>query len=502
MVLGLLTSAIAAAPGYYDGRLRAKERRELAAAADQQRLQRAAAELDIAQRVEQERVRSQGMLSAQNSRMRAEQAGIIWQDDPRFGMMTREVAGGPRSEGIDVPIAPDGIGVEPLAPYEERPSGFSPGETDGYDLFPAEPMRSNGGLSALPPRLQNQPAQGIAGMRELFGQIGGGGSGGVLGSPASADDNPVAAQVRNTATSFGIDPNLALAIVGKESSMGADAVTSVDGAVGVAQVLPGTAYQMYEEYASSPEPELQAAAHRIGDALADGVFETDTQAQIDAGLLYLRYGQDMGTTDPYVLAAGYHGGMEGAVRRGGPSEASDGLGTSNHDYAYDIVERLKRMGGAVSGAIGNAIASPAGAQEYSGEVLTSNSGNTTPAGASPGSLRFEGGARSQNGITAPAPRPARDFYTDAINRLMTMPRSPQTDYLIAQYAQARDAMRAEQAATQAEFQRELMLERAKQSGKYHNTPDGYVIGPGGVIGIGDPEDVKGKNPYRFVPILR
>jgi len=476
MVAAFLGAALGAIPNYYEGQLRSRKMREEEALLELEALKRDAAERDIQQRV----------LQAEMEAARARGPDIIWDVPGRTTRTTPGQVTPGQAPSMTRGVPPQGLPVdEPIdiTPLSETVTPIGPAS-------PEERRRARHGRD-VPPLLEITPLGDSPAERRRQGR-----HGRIAPTPGALGTTPpatgaIADMVAGTAESFGVDPNLALAIVGKESSMGANAVTSVDGAVGVAQVLPSTAYQMYEEYASSPDPELAAAAQRIGDALADGTFQTDNiQAQIDAGLLYLRYGQDMGATDPRVLAAGYHGGMEGAVRRGGPSGAVDGLGTSNTAYADDIARQVNASG--ARGALPDR------------EVQTSNTGNTTPANTSPGSLRFDGGVTTTGPgpVTAPpAPRAADDFYTDAINRLLQQPQSPANDYLIAQYQIARSNARAQQAAAAAEFQQELLIESLKAGNDFHNTPDGYVLDPSGnyqLIGTpGDDED-----PPRWSPVYR
>ena len=116
-----------------------------------------------------------------------------------------------------------------------------------------------------------------------------------------------------------IDPALATSILIQESGGNPNVGNSPKGARGPGQVMPDTYKMMMGTDAGQDDP-----------------FNS-----VEAGLRYLKYGQDkIGTRDPLILASGYHSGMDRPeLRRGELPDTSDGL-IKTADYARSVAARM------------------------------------------------------------------------------------------------------------------------------------------------------------------
>ena len=146
--------------------------------------------------------------------------------------------------------------------------------------------------------------------------------------PKTADLTPVRPTARGfapsrndviqRATELDIDPKLALAFFSQESSGNWNSKDSPRGARGGMQVMPGTYKSMMGTSAGQEDP----------------------WNNMEAGLRYIRYGQDkLNTRDPRLLAAGYHAGYDRPeLKKGIIPNTNDGM-ISTGDYADNIAAR-------------------------------------------------------------------------------------------------------------------------------------------------------------------
>jgi hypothetical protein len=130
---------------------------------------------------------------------------------------------------------------------------------------------------------------------------------------------PTADDVVKRAKQLGVDPNLALAFWSQESGRNGNSKDSPKGAVGGFQVMPDTYKGMMGSY----------------------VGQRDPWNNMEAGLRYIAYGQKtLGTTDPELLAAGYHAGYDRAdLKAGKIPDTSDGM-IKTADYARQVATRV------------------------------------------------------------------------------------------------------------------------------------------------------------------
>lgn len=136
-------------------------------------------------------------------------------------------------------------------------------------------------------------------------------------APTARRAAPTRADVIRTATKHGVDPALVLSIWSQESGSNWNSRDSSKGARGGMQVMPGTFKAM------------------MGDA-----DQRDPWNNLEAGVKYIAYGQKtLGTTDPQLLAAGYHAGYDRKdLKRGIIPNVSDGA-KNTRDYAREVAAR-------------------------------------------------------------------------------------------------------------------------------------------------------------------
>ena len=137
--------------------------------------------------------------------------------------------------------------------------------------------------------------------------------------PAARGLAPSQADIIKRAQQLDIDPKLALSLFSQESSGNWSSKDSPKGAKGGMQVLPGTYRQM----------------------MGTDAGQSDPWNNMEAGLRYIRYGQDkLKTRDPAMLAAGYHAGYDHPdLKAGRIPNTNDGL-ISTSDYARNMVARV------------------------------------------------------------------------------------------------------------------------------------------------------------------
>lgn len=133
---------------------------------------------------------------------------------------------------------------------------------------------------------------------------------------------PTRSDIIKRAQELDVDPKFALSIWSQESSGNFNSPDSDKGARGGFQVIPGT----YKSMMGTDEG------------------QRDPWNNMEAGLRYIRYGQDtLKTRDPELLAAGYHAGYDRkdlkSGRLPGP-EVNDGH-ISSADYARQMAARVR-----------------------------------------------------------------------------------------------------------------------------------------------------------------
>ena len=124
----------------------------------------------------------------------------------------------------------------------------------------------------------------------------------------------------NRAIELDIDPRLAVSFFGQESNNNWNSPTSDRGAGGGMQVIPGTYKRMMGTSAGS-----------------DNAWNN-----MEAGLRYIRYGQDtLKTRDPELLAAGYHAGYDHPSLKKGVIPDTDDGHIKTADYARQVAARMR-----------------------------------------------------------------------------------------------------------------------------------------------------------------
>jgi len=128
------------------------------------------------------------------------------------------------------------------------------------------------------------------------------------------------------ATELGVDPAAAIALSGIETDFGTNVKTSVQGAQGILQVMPGTAKSMKEWFTNPANIEQ----YNIPDALVTAA-QNMQPGSMDAGLLRLKYNELVGVPKN-LWGAAYQSSAEDVRDAGSPLAISDGNGFSNADY--------------------------------------------------------------------------------------------------------------------------------------------------------------------------
>lgn len=137
---------------------------------------------------------------------------------------------------------------------------------------------------------------------------------------ASRGVAPSTHDIIKRAEQLDIDPKLALSFFTQESSGNFNSSDSSKGARGGFQVMPGTYRSMMGTEAGQRDPWMN----------------------MEAGLRYIRYGQDtLKTRDPELLAAGYHAGYDrNSLKNGVIPNVSDGA-KNTRDYAREVAARVR-----------------------------------------------------------------------------------------------------------------------------------------------------------------
>jgi soluble lytic murein transglycosylase-like protein len=124
----------------------------------------------------------------------------------------------------------------------------------------------------------------------------------------------VASQIQSTASSFGVDPSLALAIATRESGLNQSA-RGTSGEIGIFQLMPGTAASL-------------------------GVDPTDASQNISGGVTYLQQQLNAYGGDPAKAAAAYNCGpgcLNNAIAQGGDNWFSY-VPASTQQYVISVLQ--------------------------------------------------------------------------------------------------------------------------------------------------------------------
>lgn len=139
-------------------------------------------------------------------------------------------------------------------------------------------------------------------------------------TPATRGVAPSTQDVARRARELGVDPKLALSFFTQESSGNWNSRDSNKGARGGMQVMPDTYRSM----------------------MGTDAGQRDPWNNMEAGLRYIAYGQKrLGTTDPELLAAGYHAGYDRKDLQAGRIPATSDGSISTADYARQVAARAR-----------------------------------------------------------------------------------------------------------------------------------------------------------------
>ena len=154
-----------------------------------------------------------------------------------------------------------------------------------------------------------------------------------------AMQTPQGQRITEFARAVGVNPAVAMATYGMESSFGAqnrswDEASRTGSGWGVLQVTPATARGVVKHFS---KPEVLAKYPNEANNLtalmrmASGDPNSE-EAQIAAGVLQMKYIQDIGLTDESLMGAAYQANPHKVLKRGAPLDATDG-GLTNSEYS-------------------------------------------------------------------------------------------------------------------------------------------------------------------------
>lgn len=154
-----------------------------------------------------------------------------------------------------------------------------------------------------------------------------------------ASQTPQGQKIMEFARAIGVNPAVAMATYGMESSFGAqnrswEEASRTGSGWGVLQVTPATARGVVKHF-SKPEilEKYGNAANNINALIQMASGDPNSEdAQIAAGILQMKYIQDIGIKDESLMGAAYQANPHKVLKRGGPLDATDG-NMSNSDYS-------------------------------------------------------------------------------------------------------------------------------------------------------------------------
>lgn len=208
-----------------------------------------------------------------------------------------------------------------------RPAQVKPISLNEYAAtLPKDPVSRPGGKTA-----QNVPSVQTANLTKNTQAL--------LGKLPQAAQTPQGQKISEFARAIGVNPAVALSTWGMESSFGArsrswaDALKTKSG-WGVLQVTPDTQSRVVG-YFSNPKvlAKYPNEANNINALVQMAQGDPNSEdAQIAAGILQMKYIQDIGLTDESLMGAAYQTNPHEVLKRGAPVDATDG-NMSNSDYS-------------------------------------------------------------------------------------------------------------------------------------------------------------------------
>jgi hypothetical protein len=198
----------------------------------------------------------------------------------------------------------------------------------------------------------------------------------LLAKISQASQTPQGQKIMEFARAVGVNPAVAMATYGMESSFGAqnrswaDAKRTGSG-WGVLQVTPDT-HRRVTGYFSDPKvlAKYPNEANNINALLQMAAGDPNTEeAQIATGILQMKYIQDIGLKDESLMGAAYQANPHEVLKRGAPVEASDG-NMSNSDYSSNWNALFSQANAALGGGASTA-SSPVPQQAAAGIEMPS-----------------------------------------------------------------------------------------------------------------------------------
>lgn len=234
-----------------------------------------------------------------------------------------------RGPDTSVGVGTVGVGLYPRAGGRPRsPASRKPISMDEYKKsLPKDPTARRGAKPAVAGAPQLDTSKLTKNTQALLAKI------------PQASQTPQGQKIMEFARAVGVNPAVAMATYGMETSFGAqsrnwaDAVKSKSG-WGLLQVTPDT-HRRVTGYFSNPKvlAKYPNEANNLNALVQMAQGDPNSEeAQIATGILQMKYIQDIGLTDEKLMGAAYQANPHEVLKRGAPVEASDG-NMSNSDYS-------------------------------------------------------------------------------------------------------------------------------------------------------------------------
>jgi hypothetical protein len=259
-----------------------------------------------------------------------------------------------------------------LVPRGGRPRGreeTSPISIDDYKAsLPRDPMPRKGRPAATAAAPAAPAANVTKNTQALLAKI------------PQASQTPQGQKIMEFARAVGVNPAVAMATYGMESSFGtqnrswADAKRTGSG-WGVLQVTPDTARRV-TGYFSDPKvlAKYPNEANNLNALVQMAQGDPNSEeAQIAAGILQMKYIQDIGIADEKLMGAAYQANPHEVLKRGAPVDATDG-DMSNSDYSSNWNALFSQATAQLGGGASNA-SSPAPQPAAPAGVTVASTGN-------------------------------------------------------------------------------------------------------------------------------